>query len=121
MRRAVYGRWMEERCGTGTGEMEAELGDDHNPIQLAWWLSGLDTGDWEMSTLVYMTYGMGSWLVSLRWISKGLISTRFNVKVESDAPTMKGLVEKVDCSSSTKAESSADSQHTKPQKGFGYR
>jgi len=49
-----------------------------------------------MPTLVYMTYGVGSWLVALHWISKGLIPRRFDVKVESDAPTMKGSVEEMD-------------------------
>ena len=74
-----------------------------------------------MPSIVYITYGMERLLVSLCWISEGLISTRFDVMVESDAPTMKGSVERVDCLSSTKAESSADSQHTKLQKVFDYR
>lgn len=49
---------MEERYVTRTGEMEAVSGDNHNPIQLAWCLRGLDKGDWRMPTLTYMIYGM---------------------------------------------------------------
>ena len=82
---------MEARCATGTGEIEAGMGDKDNPIQLALWSSGLDTGDWRMPTLVCFTYGMKSRLVSSYWALRGLISTRFNVKVENTCADDEGV------------------------------